>query len=191
MKKHRKPYRALQKEVECAQHEFDKHVRIYRRRWERDQVGQLEKANTDNPTEFWEHIKRMGRKPKPTVPCEVYGEDGHVITDLESVMNTWANDFSSLFTPPPETMEEREHYEYIKAWNEQFERLDKIGPFREYNADFSLEEVRKAVFQSKNNKAAGVDGLVYELFKNDKSVELLTVLYNSCMKTGLLPSMWL
>ena len=61
-KKHKRPYRAMQQQVKAAQHDFDKHVRLYRRRWEREQVLNLEQANTNNPTEFWEQIKRMGRK---------------------------------------------------------------------------------------------------------------------------------
>ena len=40
-----------------------------------------------------------------------------------------------------------------------------MGPGREYNRPFDIEEVRKAVASAKNKKAPGIDGLVYEVLK--------------------------
>ena len=59
------------------------------------------------------------------------------------------------------------------------------------NRLFTITEVRKAVLKSKNKKAAGIDGLIYEALKNETTIRTLTELFNKCLSTGLLPSMWL
>ena len=56
---------------------------------------------------------------------------------------------------------------------------------------FGMTEVRKCIMGMKNNKAPGIDGLVYEILKNDQCCRILTELFNSCLRTSLLPTEWL
>ena len=50
-----------------------------------------------------------------------------------------------------------------------------------------LEKLSKS---QKNNKAVGLDNLPYEIFKNKKSEELLTLLFRKIFESGLTPSSW-
>ena len=58
--------------------------------------------------------------------------------------------------------------------------------------EISLEEVKKAIKQLKNNKAPGEDGLFPEIFKveEDRLEMILTRLFNMIWVTGVLPSDW-
>ena len=61
----------------------------------------------------------------------------------------------------------------------------------ELNRLFTFSEVMKAVLSNKNNKAPGLDGVVYEVLKNNTCIGLLLNLFNFCLDSGLLPSPWL
>ena len=151
----------------------------------------LEAANTSDPEEFWLSIQSMGRKPKKNIPEQVYDAQGEVTDNLDEVLTRWMTDFESLLTPPEKTDEERLLYEHIKKINRSNEALNNMRPDREYNNPFEDDEVRKAVLGAKNKKATGIDGLVYEAFKNNLSIKVLTQLFNYCLASGLLPTTWL
>ena len=42
----------------------------------------------------------------------------------------------------------------------------------------------------KKRKAVGIDNLPYEVLKNEKSVKVLTILFNKVFEFGIVPSMW-
>ncbi len=63
-----------------AQKQFDKLVKQSKRRWQRNQVFELEKANMDVPKVFWEHINLMKSSKRTTIPAEVYEEDEVTVT---------------------------------------------------------------------------------------------------------------
>ena len=64
------------------------------------------------------------------------------------------------------------------------------GTNQEFNQDFTLEGVASIVNKSKSGIAPGIDGLLSETLKNDASIRLLTVLFNTCLRNGILPSVW-
>ncbi len=55
---------------------------------------------------------------------------------------------------------------------------DNEDYFRELDNDITIDEVRKAINQTHNNKSVGLDNLPYEIFKNNGSNEILTLLFN-------------
>ncbi len=116
LQKENKNANNAKKEFLTAQKAFDKLVKCSKRRWQRNQVFELEKANMDDPKAFWEHIKLMRHSKKSTIPAEVYEEDGvSVTTDPGKIVDRWARDFRSLLTPPPKSMEEKAFVEEIRV----------------------------------------------------------------------------
>ncbi len=55
-----------------------------------------EHLNTENPSEFWEAIKRLGPRKKTEIPIEVYDEQGHVNNDVKCVLNTWSKEYDFI-----------------------------------------------------------------------------------------------
>ena len=60
----------------------------------------------------------------------------------------------------------------------------------ELNCDISIEEVRKAVYRAKLNKAVGVDELPSEVLRNEKCVVLLHKIIRYCFEEGQVPNDW-
>ena len=61
----------------------------------------------------------------------------------------------------------------------------------ELNKQFTVNEVEYLINKSKNNKAPGMDGLVYDVLKNEPSIDLLTRLLNLCFENRIVPATWL
>ena len=58
------------------------------------------------------------------------------------------------------------------------------------NIPFTYDEVKKIIHKAKKGKALGIDGLTRDLLKNAPSIELLTVLFNVCLKRNLISTAW-
>ena len=116
-------------------------------------------------------------------------EDNTTVTcDIDEVVGRWGRDFESLFIPPQRTDQEQAHVEFIKQQNKKREEALRYMPDQYYNATITQNEVRKAIFKSKNNKAP--DSLTYEVLKNDTTVLALSKLFNLCFDRGLIPTTW-
>ena len=96
----------------------------------------------------------------------------------------------SLLTPPPRSAEVDEFLEWVGRMNESAELLMEASSDRVLNREFEESEVEKIIYRSKNNKAPGLDSLVYEVLKNPVSVRALTVLFDKCLKSSLIPRTW-
>ena len=59
------------------------------------------------------------------------------------------------------------------------------------NSSFTPNEVAKVISKSKANKAPGIDGIVYDVLKNENSTVLLTKLFNLCFESHKVPDVWL
>ena len=83
---------------------FDKLLRNTERSYNRNKSIEIEKINTENPTEFWKQINSLGPKRSNKIPMEVYDDDGpetgNKIPDEQYVLNKWKDDFSNLFNLP-------------------------------------------------------------------------------------------
>ena len=140
-----------------------------KRSYERSKVHELEKANTENPTDFWQTIARLGPKKSSKIPWEVEFENGEITCNKEEVLKKWKNDFEGLLTPPTANSVEQEFLKEIKSSNRQRESNFDNAHNMEINQDFALEEVNESL-------------------KNDASIRLLTTLFNTCLRGGILPS---
>ena len=53
----------------------------------------------NNPKDFWNKLKPLGPRKKTTIPIQVRIGD-EIITEGNTVLNKWKNDFSSLYNNP-------------------------------------------------------------------------------------------
>ena len=70
------------------------------------------------------------------------------------------------------------------------QQIDKSKSNIELNKPITIDEVRLSVHKSKNNKAVGVDHIPNELLKQVQVIEILTELFNNCLKNQLIPETW-
>ena len=184
-------YIALKGRSDFLHRKLRKNIKKAKRKHERTKVYQLEQANTENPTEFWRMIQRLGPKKSAKIPWEVEAEDGSISTDSNTVLSRWRNDFEGLFKPPGTLTEEQTQFmEDIKKSNSEREQSFEAHDDQGLNTDFTFEEVAKIVKKSKLGKAPGIDGLVNECMKTTLSTEMLTVLFNRCLSSSMLPTLW-
>ena len=58
------------------------------------------------------------------------------------------------------------------------------------NRNIEITEVRKHAWRAKNKKSPGIDTLPYEVLKNDLSINVLTHLFQLCLDSAKIPSIW-
>ena len=161
---------------------FDKEVKKTKCRWQRNKVLELDKANVDDPTAFWEFVKALRSNKKSKIPNEVYTDDGVTTTDdPQHVLNSWEREFGSLFAPPDKSEEELLFKRHVENMNIAAEALMETMYDHDLNAEFTMEEVDKILTKSKNGKAPGLDSIVYEVLENNVSRRALVVLFNKCL----------
>ncbi len=172
-----------------AQNNFDKLYRKTERAYKRSKILAIDDICTSDPKEFWKTIKRLGPAKKHNIPFEVYDDNNEITTEPRFVLNKWKTEFQNLYTFSPLAGVYDDNF-----YDECVDDLSDIelnGPVL-FNMDHDINvlEVRKVIGKSKQNKAIGIDNLPYELFKNGKSDDILTCLFNKIYNTGLIPCVW-
>ncbi len=92
-------FKAKFRKFRDAEKKFDKTNKRSKRKHQRQEVNNIEKANTDDPVAFWDFIKRLNPRRKDSIPWEAC-VDGNVYYDKCEVMNHWTDEFAKLLTPP-------------------------------------------------------------------------------------------
>ena len=153
---------------------------------------QLEEINSSDPNCFWEYINKLGPKNKTPIPMECYGTGGSIIYEENVVMNKWKEEFFNLYNPKEaDGNESQNNFKYfIIKDNEDFEKIDGDDNMA-INSSFTPYEVGKVISKSKANKAPGIDGIVYDVLKNENSTILLTKLFYLCFESHKVPDVWL
>ena len=162
---------------------FDREFRKAKRNYNRGKLINLDEICTNDPNKFWESLKNLGPNRKSNIPLEIY-ENNEINCDLDTVLNKWKNDFSSLYNP----MQTKATDNGLTMGNSQVD-VSGIASI-ELNKDFSLNEVKTAVLNTKNNKACGVDKIPYEVLKFDNIIEILTRSFQLCFDNGTIPQVW-
>ena len=176
--------RSLIKLYVNARHTFDREFRKAKRNYNRGNLLNLDEICTNDPNKFWESLKKLGPNRKTNIPLEIY-ENNEINCDLDTVLNKWKNDFSSLYNPNQAKTIGNE----FPVEDSQVEVTNSASG--ELNKDFSLNEVKTAVLNTKNNKACGVDKIPYEVLKFDNIIEILKRLFQLCFDNGTIPQVWL
>ena len=155
----------------------------------------IEHVNSENPREFWKHIKSLGPKKKSNqIPFEVYcyDENGkqYLSNDQNTVLDTWKYDFENLYNLDGEQHIDGDFEKTIEENISVSENCMSYDTQTGMNKPREIGEVQWAVNRSKSGKSMGPDTLPYEIFKNDNSLNLLAKLYNNIFETGVIPSLW-
>ena len=183
----------LKQEFFVSRNKFDKLLRTTDRAYRRGLMIDIEADCTNNPREFWDHLKSLGPKRKQTVPCEVYDEGGNNRTDRSFVDSTWTRDFSNLYNEQNTQDFNDQFYNDMlqhKTLLEDNMKDPLYNETRSLNSTISKEEVEKVVFRAKNGKSVGPDKIPYEILKFPSVINALHSLFNFCLDTGLIPSIW-
>ena len=98
-------------------------------------------------------------------PCWHLYFNGNVSNNLDTVLNKWKTEHEALFT--------------FNMFNTE------PGSFDD---GFYEECVR--IENAKLNKSIGIDNLPYKMFKNGKSTQVLTKLFNKMYDTSIIPTTW-
>ena len=167
---------------------FDKTIKRTKRNFQRSKSLLLEEVNSSDPNAFWNYIKELGPKKKKNIPWECYTESGELSCDKSDILDNWKNEFEKLYNPS--SGESSPFMDFIKKDNSDFDKLPSDNS-SSINLPFSKPEVSKVVNRSKNNKAPGIDGIVYDILKNEDSVSLLTKLFNLCFASHKVPHVWI
>ena len=175
---------------------FDKLLRQYERKYNRQKAIEIEDVNTSNPTEFWKHINSLGPKKSNKIPMEVYTPCGsNKTSDKNIVLDTWRHDFEGLYNIPDSEHEnfDVDFYENILSRItdiKQFELNNTDANVIDYNQPFSMDEMNKICTRIKLGKAVGPDMIPNEVLKHVGLRELMLKFMNSCFINNVIPSVW-
>ena len=184
---------SLRQQFLTCKDKFDKLLRSTERAYRRGLMINIETECTNNPKEFWEHLKNLGPKRKQNIPTAVYDENGNVQTDRNFVNHTWSRDFSNLYNTQDQTEFDSKFYDEMLQHKRLLE--DNLNdPLYEQsptlNSQISRGEVEKVVHCAKNGKSVGFDKIPYEVLKAQPVIDYLHSLFNLCLDSGLIPSIW-
>ena len=74
----RERWSSLRQQFLTCKVKFDKLLRSTKRAYRRGLMINIETEYTNNPKEFWEHLKNLVPKRKQNIPTAVYDENGNV-----------------------------------------------------------------------------------------------------------------
>ena len=149
---------------------FDRMYKREKRKYNRSLQDKIEKINTENPRDFWRHIKTLGPGNKnDTIPMEAYDKneigDTFINCSKNYVLNHWADEFEKLFNKP-----NFEINNIIQAIINDLHYMEAGINYDDnsgININIEVGDVQKVIKKSKNGKAVGPDNLPYEIFKNE------------------------
>ena len=113
---------------------------------------------------------------------EILNDNGEVTRERNMVLDKWKNDFSELLNPKSAA-----DTDSIDLMVNIERNVDESGLFEN---SFSLSEVRKTIYDLKNNRSVGVDDIPAEVLKNNQIVLFFLKLCNMCCTSGKVPNIW-
>ncbi|XP_060520837.1 uncharacterized protein LOC132698660 [Cylas formicarius] len=160
-------YRYLQSKIRSK-------IREAKENWHREKCEEIEKLQSKHDG-FNAHkrIKELTNKRNYNNNLLV-DENGDIIMDTKEKLKVWKNYVEQLY----EDQRDEESSEYV---------CDDIGP------EITKDEVEHIIKEMKTGKATGLDEIPAEVLKliDNHNIHLLTHLFNSVYKTGILPKEWL
>ena len=172
---------------------FDKKLRQQERIFVREKVNEIDSLTTNNPTQFWEHINKLGPRKKESIPMEVVSHNAQSTSNINEVLEKWKQDFSQIYNRP-----EGENFDMEFYNNTMLDRMRLEGSMTDplyienelLNSPITIDEVIKVVRKLKKNKSVGIDRIPNEILQCKEVTRILTHLFQSCFDSGILPSVW-
>ena len=103
-----------------------------------------------NPSDFWNYIKKLGPQKKQDIPLEVT-IDGEPESDHSKVLNKWRHDFEGLLNDVSNDFDDHFKEETIK-YSETSEDWKELNTDN-LNADITIQEVNAAIRHAKNKNS--------------------------------------
>ncbi|KAK3096021.1 hypothetical protein FSP39_022028 [Pinctada imbricata] len=111
---------------------------------------------------------------------------GNIITDTNTLLAKWKSEYRELFNPEVDSVNSAtDNVPEITGIN-----THQLLDISSLNARITYEEVEKAVFRSKLNKAVGVDEIPSELVRNQHCANLLHKIIDYCFTNSEVPQDW-
>ena len=174
---------------EVKRNKFDKIPRKKYRNHLRKQVDTINKANTKNPREFWNHIKNIGPNQSKGIPVQVE-IDGILHGEKDTVLNEWQHGFKSLYEKP-------DRAKLLYDQNFYNEKMSKLRDMEQddvnniiLDAVITRTEISSVIKNLRDNKAVGIDSLRNEIIKMPQVLDLITKLFNTYFDGGIVPTVW-
>jgi exonuclease III len=176
--------------------DFDKSYNQGKRKFMSKQGQDIQELSTSDPNEFWKKIKQLGPSTrKEDIPMEVPNEDGSSNFNVKDVLHHWQEAFEDLYQNGGDFDED--FHQRVKVLKDNFDAFDdsEYGDtvpqaFEVMDNPITYNEVQRAVNKAKLNKAVGYDHIPNEVLKNLPTIRLLQELFNSCFRSGIIPSSW-
>ncbi|KAL5015362.1 hypothetical protein ScPMuIL_009632 [Solemya velum] len=161
---------------------FDQEVQRSKRQYHRKCQQDIEQLCNRDQRNFWKFVKNLGvgQERSINIPKEVVQSDDTVSCALQDVLAEWKDKFSGLLDTSAKSNSPT--YEYSSIHN--------AYDTSTLNEAISLEEVLKAITNAKSGKAPGVDEIPVEVYKNVSVITTFRQLFNTCFRSGLVPSLW-
>ena len=131
-------------------------------------------SNIGDPKQFWRNIKKFTTKTRQ-------------VSDISD--EQWLEHFEKVFDV--KGMEQDTDDEISSSYTTESNR-NSCAEDDSLNSDISPQEVTESIDHLKANKAAGLDGIIPEVFKHscDKIVPFLVHLFNKVFASGEYPEAW-
>ena len=184
----------------CKRKSFDKCVRKAKRKFQLEQQKRLSEKllSCDNPKEFWRKIGEIGtaNDRKPNIPLEAIDDDGNLLTNKMHVIEKWKRDYQKLYNVHCQDENQsfdRNHLDQVKHMLNKNSEDDSIFPKADcssLNMPITREEVKRAIYKMRNNKASGIDEIPAEVLKNDVCINILFKIMFYCFVNSKTPAEW-
>ena len=137
--------------------QFDKLLRNSERKYNRELADKIDSLNTEDPKQFWDHIKKLGPSKRKQIPMQIYDENGVLTNDTESVLNHWKLEYQTLFHMSESSADfDEDFYIWVKSQKVKLENdFSDCPPNNELDSRFTLEEVLKGIRRLKCGKSTG------------------------------------
>ncbi len=150
----------------------------------------IENICTENPTQFWNYVKKLGPQFNSKIPEEVYDEHGNIKTDLDEVLKKWKSDYENLYKTTDNNFDDNFYNEILELLRNAENRMNDhlYVPNASLNKNFSANEIEKVIDRLKNRKAPGIDNIPNEVLKCAAIKNCLAKLFQYYFDTEYLES---
>jgi hypothetical protein len=174
--------------------QFDKAVKKAKRQYQYSKINDIDALLKNDPVMFWKEIGKIGVtscKQRNSIPMEVISDNGETSDCTDHVLDKWGKDFKSLFKSDNKQFDEK----FLSDIKIQLKHLEsnpseKDSLAVDLNKTIEFDEVVDAIGRAKTNKAAGIDGIVSELLKNNTMAKVLHAIFSQCFACGICPTKW-
>ena len=98
------------------------------RKYNKDEIINLDTDCKDNPSEMWAKIKRLSDPPSFKASLEIVNNDGTISRDIKEILDRWHTDISKLYSglrENPDLVYNNLFYEEMLNKKSEFENLSE------------------------------------------------------------------